>query len=98
MLGGYWLMLVAALSFGLLYLPTARNEERVLATEFADQWLAYERVTAMLFPRSLSAAAKGISASTWSAAQWRYNREYQTPAMTITVILVMQIIRIWSTT
>lgn len=96
MLGGGGLMVLAAALFALIYIPTARNEELVLAAEFADQWTAYCQTTAMLFPRSLAAASKGITASTWSAVQWRYNREYQTPLMTLAVVAVMQIIRNWS--
>jgi protein-S-isoprenylcysteine O-methyltransferase Ste14 len=96
MLGGWWLMLLAAAFFLLLYIPTARNEEQVLATEFAEQWPAYVQATAMLFPRSLSAAFGRMTEGAWSAAQWRYNREYQTPLMTIAVVMAIQIIRNWS--
>lgn len=96
MLGGWWLMLIAAAWFALLYLPTASNEEQVLAAEFNLQWASYTEQTAMLFPRSLSSVIDRIGASAWSAAQWRYNREYQTPMMALVAVVVMQTIRIWS--
>lgn len=96
MLGGVGLMLISAVVFALLYLPTARNEEQVLAEAFDGQWLVYTEQTAMLHPRSFSAVSERISDATWSAAQWRYNREYQMPLMTLAAVAVMQIIRNWS--
>lgn len=96
LLGGWGLMLCSAAVFALIYFPTARNEERVLASEFPEQWPEYIQSTAMLFPRSRAALVAGIGEGSWSAAQWRYNREYQTPLMTIGVVFVMQIIRNWS--
>lgn len=95
MLGGWGLMLCAVFVFAILYLPTARNEEQVLAAEFAHQWANYTQTTAMLFPRSLAGLPRRVSSGIWRVAQWRYNREYQTPLMTLVAVLIMQIIRVW---
>lgn len=88
MLGGNWIGLVFAVLMGALYWPTLRNEERVLADAFPDQWSAYCRATGRLLPKQLP----NLRAS-WSAKQWLLNRDYETLILMLSAVVVLQGVR-----
>jgi len=85
--------LVASGGFGLvglllaaaLYLPTLRNEERVLAELFGESWQAYCQRTAPVGPKT----APQLSAK-WCAKQWWANSEYELWGVLVVLIAGLQ--------
>jgi protein-S-isoprenylcysteine O-methyltransferase Ste14 len=57
----------------LLYVPKIFQEERHLAREFNGEWKKYCEHTTLLYPKR-----RPQLKSSWSWAQWRYNKEYKT--------------------
>lgn len=85
--------LVCSLSFGaismliaaMLYLPTLRNEERVLSELFPDQWPGYCQRTAPIGPKAVPQLKAG-----WSARQWKANDEYELWGVMLVLIAGLQ--------
>jgi protein-S-isoprenylcysteine O-methyltransferase Ste14 len=78
-----WLLL---LPLGLVFLYSARREERWLADRFGGAWHAYARRTPRFIPRRLSAEL----AHGWTLRQWFHNREYQALAAALLGLLALQ--------
>lgn len=74
----------------LVYIPTIRNEERVLAQRFGEQWQAYARQTGMLFPKRLPQLT-----ARWEWARWRHHREYRALGLTL---LALALFEFWNLT
>lgn len=78
---GYAIAIVSVILYLLLYLPTIRNEERVLASRFPQSWPAYTQQTSWLWPKQWRSLSKLKQGGAWQASQWRFNREYQLLAL-----------------
>jgi protein-S-isoprenylcysteine O-methyltransferase Ste14 len=76
---GSWIILVIlALMFAAIYLPTIRSEELYLREHFAG-FDEYARKVPRLLPRLTAAhfpANENASGGKFSGAQWRHHREY----------------------
>jgi protein-S-isoprenylcysteine O-methyltransferase Ste14 len=76
---GSWIILVVlALMFAAIYLPTIRSEELYLREHFAG-FDEYARKVPRLLPRLTAArfpANENASGGKFSGAQWRHHREY----------------------
>lgn len=73
------LPLVAPFLF-IIYLCTIRSEEAKLAKWFGDDWKNYVATTPRLIPNLFRSK---LNFSSWSAEQWRHNREYEAVLATI---------------
>ena len=73
-----------------LYLPTLRNEERILAELFPEQWPGYCQRTAPIGPK----AAPRLKAG-WSGKQWWANSEYELWAVMVVIIAGLQFWAMW---
>jgi protein-S-isoprenylcysteine O-methyltransferase Ste14 len=71
-----------------LYVIKVRQEERLLARLFPEQWIEYSRTTPRFFPRL---AAADLS-SQWRLAQWLHSREFQAVGATA---LALVAIKVW---
>jgi protein-S-isoprenylcysteine O-methyltransferase Ste14 len=76
---GSWVILVVlAVLFAVIYLPTIRSEEMYLREHFAG-FEEYAAKVPRLLPRMTAAefpAHENASGGTFSAMQWRHHREY----------------------
>jgi protein-S-isoprenylcysteine O-methyltransferase Ste14 len=76
---GSWLILIVlAVLFAVIYLPTIRSEEAYLREHFAD-FEEYAAKVPRLLPRLTAAefpAHENASGGRFSAVQWRHHREY----------------------
>lgn len=72
----------------LVYLPLIAREEKTLAEKFGEEWVAYCRRTAAVYPRHFP---PGLRAD-WSAAQWARNREYMGTVVAITCLILLQVL------
>lgn len=88
MLGGWWIALAFALAMGVLYWPTLRNEEAVLADTFPQQWTAYCQQTGRLWPKQWPKLR-----AHWAFQQWRANRDYETGLLALLAITALQLVR-----
>lgn len=90
LIGSWENVAVVAVAALVLYMPTVRGEERVLAAKFGEQWGAYVAQTAGIFPKRLSVLRK--IAKGWSARQWLRNREYR---CTCTALVSLGLLALW---
>lgn len=72
-----------------IYLPTIRNEERMLAERFGDAWLGYTAVTGLFSPKRMPTQ---ITAP-WQFTRWRQHREYRA---LIAVLLALASFAVWT--
>lgn len=85
-----WFGLVGLLLAALLYMPTLRNEEQVLAELFPEQWPGYCQRTAPLGPKTRPALRAG-----WSAGQWLANDEHELLLVLLVLVAGLQIWAGW---
>ena len=72
----------------IIYAVKVRQEEKLLAATFPDQWSEYVRTTPRFFPRP-----KRVDLSAeWQLSQWVRHREYQA---LVTTILALVAIKVW---
>jgi protein-S-isoprenylcysteine O-methyltransferase Ste14 len=69
-----------------IYVVKVRQEERLLATRFAEQWAEYARTTPRFVPRP---ARVDLSAE-WRFAQWLKHREYQAILASLLALVAIQ--------
>ncbi len=82
-----WLILGPVL---LIYVVKVRQEERLMARLFPDQWADYFRRTPRFFPRIGRTDLK----ADWRVAQWMRSREYQALGASLVALLA---IKLWQT-
>ena len=70
----------------LLYVVKVRQEERLLARLFPDQWPNYSRRT----PRFLPRISLSNTRAQWRLAQWMRSREYQAVGATIAALAALK--------
>jgi protein-S-isoprenylcysteine O-methyltransferase Ste14 len=76
--GSWIILIVLAVLFGLIYLPTIRSEEAYLREHFAG-FEEYAAKVPRLLPRLTAAefpAHENASGGRFSAVRWRHHREY----------------------
>lgn len=81
---------VAALA-AMVYVPTIRTEEKLLAAKFGPTWERYAAHTGMFWPKRLPLALGG----TWRLNQWIKNREYRALFSVIVVVFGWEIWSRW---
>jgi protein-S-isoprenylcysteine O-methyltransferase Ste14 len=69
-----------------IYSVKVRQEERLLATRFADQWPAYAAATPRFVPRPRRVDVS----SAWSVSQWLKHREYQAVLASLLALVLIQ--------
>jgi len=74
----------------LLYVVKVRQEERLLAVLFPEQWPDYSKRT----PRFLPFSWKVKFASDWRGTQWMRSREYQAVGASVAALVA---IKLWQT-
>jgi protein-S-isoprenylcysteine O-methyltransferase Ste14 len=74
----------------ILYVVKVRQEERLLAELFPDEWPDYARTTPRLLPRPVPTDLR----SDWRFSQWMRSREYQALGATILALVAL---KIWQT-
>ncbi|MCA9122523.1 MAG: isoprenylcysteine carboxylmethyltransferase family protein [Planctomycetaceae bacterium] len=71
---------IVAPCVALIYMCSIRSEEVHLAQSFGELWQSYSAATPRLIPNFRRLNLRDAS---WSAMQWRKNREYQAVTATI---------------
>jgi protein-S-isoprenylcysteine O-methyltransferase Ste14 len=71
----------------LIYVVQVRQEERLLATRFPQEWAAYAKSTPRFFPRLRRV---GRSAE-WQFSQWIHHREYQAIAASLAALAAIEV-------
>jgi protein-S-isoprenylcysteine O-methyltransferase Ste14 len=82
-----WIILGLVL---LLYVVKVRQEERLLARLFPDEWPTYERST----PRFVPKLARRDLRADWRLSQWLRSREYQALCATLVALVAL---KLWQT-
>ena len=72
---GYWLLLLFALFFLVLYIPVMRAEEQELLNGYGDAFVEYSKKVSLFFPR-FRPASYPVSGFLWSRVV--RNREHRT--------------------
>lgn len=81
----WWIVLVLAVMFLVIYLPVIRSEEEYLAQHFAE-FSAYAAVVPRLLPR-LKAAGSDDSEFSWSL--YNKHREYHATLGSVAILLIL---------
>ena len=71
----------------LIYVVKVRQEERLLATRFPQEWARYVKSTPRFFPRLRRV---GRSAA-WQFSQWIHHREYQAFAASLAALAAIKV-------
>ena len=71
----------------LIYVVKVRQEERLLATRFPQEWARYAKSTPRFFPRLRRV---GRSAE-WQFSQWIHHREYQAFAASLAALAAIKV-------
>lgn len=74
----------------LIYVIRVRQEERLLATHFAQKWEPYARITPRFIPRLRRV---GLPAE-WQFSQWIHHREYRAFAATLAALVAIKVWRV----
>lgn len=69
-----------------IYLPTIRNEERLLAERFGEAWLHYTAVTGLFLPKRMPPRM-----AQWQFVRWRHHREYRALIFTLLALVLLEI-------
>lgn len=70
-----------------IYIVKVRQEEKLLAATFPQEWPGYSRTTPRFFPR-----LKRVDvAAPWQFSQWLRHREYQALAATVLALVAMKV-------
>ncbi len=86
----WWVALVLAVLFTVIYVPVIRDEERYLRTQFSG-FDEYARRVPRLIPRLRPALTEGVEAGDrgFSGALYRKHREYNAALGTATIYVVL---------
>lgn len=71
-----------------IYLPTIRNEERLLGERFGNAWLRYTTATGLFLPKRMPAQIR----APWHFDRWRHHREYRA---FVAVLLSLLLFELW---
>jgi protein-S-isoprenylcysteine O-methyltransferase Ste14 len=70
-----------------IYVVKVRQEERLLASRYADKWDEYARTTPRFVPR----LARVSLAAEWRFSQWLRHREYQAIGASLVALAAIQV-------
>ena len=77
--------LAISLLFLIVYLPTIRKEEKILASLFAEAWPVYKKQTGLFFPKTMRLPLN----APWSLSIWRRNREYYAVGVSLAALITL---------